>query len=184
MASEPKFLLGRGETLNRESRYRSGPNDAKPPYAWDVQRAHLLPQMAAQQEVFRRLPPEARPGDRVVSAVTLHPQYYSRSTFPSDLVGNMGLRLVGSKPIMVKPRDGRGSNKEGGIPSTVLFLAGRRGQFQHLLEVSAGDIEESLIQDLMKIESLAAMQAEDRLMGSLGSSPELVEIVLHHDAEV
>jgi hypothetical protein len=184
MASEPKFLLGRGETLNRESRYRSGPNDAKPPYTWDVQRAHLLPQMAAQQEVFRQLPLEACPGDRVVSAVTLHPQYYSRSAFPSELAGSIGLRLVGSRPIMVKPRDGRGSNKEGGIPSTVLFLAGRRVQFQRLLEISTGDIEDSLIQDLIKIESMAAMQAEDRLMGSLGSSPELVEIVLHHDAEV
>ena len=185
MASEPKFLLGRGETLNRESRYRGGPNDAQPPYVWDVQRAHLLPQMAVQQDLFRQLPLEACPGDRVVSALTLHPQYYSRSAFPSELVGSMGLRLVGSKPVIVKPRAGRGSIKEGGIPSTVLFLAGRRVQFQHLLEAaSAGDAEDPLIQDLMKIESLAAMQAEDRLMGSLGISPELVEIVLHHDAEL
>jgi hypothetical protein len=185
MASEPKFLLGRGETLNRESRYRGGPNDAQPPYAWDAQRAHLLPQMAVQQEVFRQLPPEACPGDRVVSAVTLHPQYYSRSAFPSELVGSMGLRLVGSKPVMVKPRDGRGSTKEGGIPSTVLFLAGRRLQFQRLLEAaSAGDAGDSLVQDLMKVESLAAMQAKDRLMGSLTNSPELVEVVLHHDAEL
>ncbi|MGN2246757.1 S8 family peptidase [Frateuria sp. GZRR35] len=185
MASEPKFLLGRGETLNRESRYRSGPNDAQPPYVWDIQRAHLLPLMATQQDLFRRLPPDACPGDRVVSAVTLHPQYYSRSAFPSELVGKMDLRLVGSKPVMVKPRDGRGSDKERGIPSTVLFLAGRRSQFQRLLDVvSAGDIEDSLVVDLLKIESLSAMQAKDRLMGSISSAPELVEVVMHHDAEL
>lgn len=185
MASEPKFLLGRGETLNRESRYRGGPNNSQPPYAWDVQRAHLLPQMMVQQKLFGRLPREACPGDRVVSAMTLHPQYYSRSAFPSELIGSAGLRLVGSKPVLVKPREGRGSTKEGGIPSTVLFLAGRRPQFQRLIEtVSTEDAEQPLIQDLMKIEALAAVRAEDRLMGSLGSSPELVEVVLHHDAEL
>lgn len=185
MASEPKFLLGRGETLNRESRYRSGANDPQPPYAWDVQRAHLLPQMALQQVQFRQLPQEACPGDRVVSAVTLHPQYYSRSAFPSELIGGVGLRLVGSKPVVVKPRDGRGSTIEGGIPSTVLFLTGRRVQFQRLFEAaSAGEAEDPLIQDLMKVESLSAVQAEDRLMGTLTGSPELVEIVLHHDAEL
>lgn len=185
MASEPKFLLGRGETLNRESRYRGGANEAQPPYAWDTQRAHLLPQLAMQQEIFGQLPADACPGDRVVSAVTLHPQYYSRSAFPSELVGSMGLRLVGSKPIVVKPREGRGSKTEVGVPSTVLFLAGRRVQFQRLLSAAAsGDESEPLIQDLMKIESLGALQPEDRLMGEISVSPELVEIVLHHDAEL
>ncbi|MGP1667774.1 MAG: hypothetical protein ACTS5I_18130, partial [Rhodanobacter sp.] len=141
--------------------------------------------MTLQQELFREMPPEACPGDRVISAVTLHPQYYSRSAFPSELIGRMDLRLVGSKPVLVKPRDGRGSSNEGGIPSTVLFLAGRRAQFQRLIEAAnSGDSEEPLVQDLMKIESLAAVQAKDRMMGSLGSAPELVEIVLHHDAEL
>ena len=185
MASEPKFLLGRGETLNRESRYRGGANDSQPPYDWGIQRAHILPEMEMQQRVFQKLPSEACPGDRVVSAVTLHPQYYSRSAFPTELVGSMGLRLVGSKPMMVKPREGRGSTKEGGIPSTTLFLAGRRSQFQNLLaSASTGDAEDPLIQDLLKIESLGAVQARDRLMGKLTRTPELVEIVLHHDAEL
>lgn len=186
MASEPKFLLGRGESLNKESRYKGGANDSQPPYPWGVQRAHLIPQLSVQQAEFSQLPRSACPGDRVVSAVTLHPQYYSRSAFPSELIGSVGLRLVGSKPTMVQPRDGRGSKTDGGIPSTVLFLAGRRSQFQSLLDTASVLEDESapLVQDLLKIESLSALYPKDRLMGALGSSTQMVEVVLHHDAEL
>lgn len=185
MANEPKFLLGRGETLNRESRYRSGPNDSSPPYTWDVQRRSLLPQLEMQLRTFQGLPEQACPGDRVVSAVTLHPQYYSRSAFPSELVGHMGLRLVGSKPTLVKPREGRGSNREGGIPSTMLFLTGQRTQFRRLLEIAKDvDPETPLAMDLLKVEALAAVEPQDRLMGAIGASRELLEVVLHHDAEI
>lgn len=155
MADEPKFLLGRGESLNRPSRFRSGYSEPTTPYEWPEQRARLLPMMERQQEAFDEIPKPARPNDVVVSRLTLNPQYYSRSAYPGELVAHFGLRLVGSKPVPIKPDKGRGSNSASGTPSTVLFLAGKRTAFQHLAQTAAApEVDENLINELQKIETI------------------------------
>lgn len=185
MTDEPKFLLGRGETLNRQSRFRSGYSEPTTPYEWPEQRVRLLPMMAQQQKVFDEIPKQARPNDVVVSRLTLNPQYYSRSAYPGELVAHFGLRLVGSKPVQVKPEKGRGSDSASGTPSTVLFLAGKRAAFQHLAKtVAASEIEESLVGELQKIEMIDAMTADNRVLGKISRKPELLEVVLHHDADL
>lgn len=185
MADEPKFLLGRGESLNRPSSFRSGYSEPKTPYEWPEQQARLLPMMARQQEAFNEVPRLARPNDIVVSKLTLNPQYYSRSAYPGELVAQFGLRLVGSKPVQIKPDKGRGSDSASGTPSTVLFLAGKRTAFQHLTQTAAGqEIDESLVDELQKIETIDAMTASNRVLGKISRRPELLEVVLHHDADL
>jgi hypothetical protein len=184
MSDQPKFLLGQGETLTSAGRYRSGPNTSEAPYALDVQQAYLSPQLAKQQAIFDRLPAVACPGDLVVSMLTLHPQYYSRSNFPVDLLADVGLRLVGSLPRNVKPRHGRGSTVEGGVPSTVLFVAGTRTAFRTLTE-AIGDLsgDEGLAADVLKIEAIEAQTADERVQSALSGSSEPLELVLHFDAQ-
>jgi len=185
MADEPKFLLGMGESLNRPSRFRSGYSEPTTPYEWPDQRARLLPMMARQLEAFDEIPKQARPNDVVVSRLTLNPQYYSRSAYPGELVTHFGLRLVGSKPVQIKPEKGRGSDSALGTPSTALFLAGKRAAFQHLAQtVAASEIEESLVDELQKVETIDAMTANDRVLGKISRKPELLEVVLHHDADL
>lgn len=185
MADEPKFLLGRGESLNREGRFRSGFSEPTTPYEWPEQQARILPMLARQQAMFDAIPSQARPNDNVVSRLTLNPQYYSRSAYPGELVTHFGLRLVGSKPVQLKPEKGRGSTSQSGIPSTVLFLAGKRSAFKRLAQVAgASEIDESLVADLQKIEMVDAMTPKDRVLGKISRKPELLEIVLHHDADV
>lgn len=185
MADEPKFLLGRGETLQRDSRYRGGPNDSKPPYEWHDQAPRINRMLADQTAYFDSLPDDACPDDNVVSKITLHPQYYSRSQFPTDLLREADLRLVGSMPAQVKPAEGRGSKSESGIPSTVLFVAGRRSAFRQLTKVAKTTAELSaLANDLLKVEKVGPMTAADRIKGHIGPKKELLEVVLHHDAEL
>lgn len=185
MADEPKFLLGRGESLNRPSRYRSGYSETVSPYEWSEQRARLLPMLARQQSLFDEVPKLARPSDVVVSQLTLNPQYYSRSAYPGELVAHFGLRLIGSKPIQVKPDKGRGSDSATGTPSTVLFLAGKRTAFNRLAQtVVAPDLDDSLVAELQKIEMIDALTASNRVLGKISRKPELLEVVLHHDADL
>lgn len=185
MDKEPKFLLGRGESLNRESRYRSGFSESTTPYEWLEQQARILPMLARQEAAFNEIPNQARPNDTVVSRLTLNPQYYSRSAYPGELVAHFGLRLVGSKPVQIKPEKGRGSTSSTGIPSTVLFLAGKRTAFKRLaLAAGSSELDENLVADLQKIELIDAMTSQDRVLGKISRKPELLEIVLHHDADL
>lgn len=185
MDKEPKFLLGRGESLNRESRYRSGFSESTTPYEWLKQQARILPMLARQEAAFNEIPNQARPNDTVVSRLTLNPQYYSRSAYPGELVAHFGLRLVGSKPVQIKPEKGRGSTSSTGIPSTVLFLAGKRTAFKRLaLAAGSSELDENLVADLQKIELIDAMTSQDRVLGKISRKPELLEIVLHHDADL
>lgn len=183
MSDQPKFLLGRGETLTESSRYRSGPQDADAPYTLEVQQAHLRPMLSSQQKMFDSLPPEACPGDVVVSMVTLHPKYYSRTHFPTNLLADAGLRLVGSLPRNVRPRNGRGSNLPEGVPSTVLFVAGTRASFRSLTKAieAPGDV---LVKDLMKIEAIEPQTSAERIQGKINSTVEPLELVLHFDSQL
>lgn len=185
MAAEPKFLLGRGESLKRDSRFRGGPGESKPPYEWADHQVRVSSMLSTQNEYFEELPASACPDDNVVSKITLHPQYYSRSHFPTDLLRDNELRLIGSMPLQVKPSSGRGSAIENGLPTTVLFVAGRRSAFRQLATAAMHTKQSSsLAHDLMKVEAIGAMTSGDRIKGKIGRKKMLLEVVLHHDADL
>lgn len=182
MTEQPKFLLGHGETLTSPSEYRSGPNDAKAPYSIDVQRRHLTPLLEAQIETFEALPAAACPGGNVVSMITLHPSYYSRSNFPDELLREAGLRFIGSMPKFVKPRNGRGQDHAGGAASTVLFLAGTRDAFSSLSHRVKGiEAADPIAADILKIETVEPQTRQERVQSNLASKVSSLEVVMHYD---
>lgn len=184
MAGEPKFLLGRGEKLTKSVPFHSGFGPALPPYAWNVQRTHLHKQLSAQQEYLAHLPAAACPRDQVVSVMTLHPQYYSRSAFPEHLLDKTKLRFVGSRPVQVQPRAGRGSGDRNGTPSTAMFVAGTRSAFATLLRTTESLNEaDPLAQDLMKIETIEPLTEAARLAEPIEKQAAPLEIVMHFDAQ-
>ena len=185
MSEQSKFLLGRGESLNRESRFRGGNPEASPHYDWPTQKAKLTSMLKRQLASFESMPKEAKLGDIVVSRMLLHPQYYSRSAYPAELVSRFNLRLIGSKPAQVKPTKGRGSETASGVPSTVMFVAGRTGDFSRLTsELQDLEDDDQLVSEFQKFESIEAMTAKQRIAGKLSKKKESLEIVLHHDADL
>ncbi|NHF65284.1 S8 family peptidase [Xanthomonas hortorum] len=182
MAEQPKFLLGQGETLTSPSEFRSGPSDAQAPYSIQVQRTHLRPMFEAQAEGFQALPEAACPGGNVVSMVTLHPSYYSRSNFPDELLREAGLRFVGSMPTFVKPRNGRGHDLAGGAASTVLFVAGTKQSFQHLARrVQTLQEDDPIAADILKIEAIHPQTRQERIQADLAKNESNLEVVVHYD---
>lgn len=185
MADEPKFLLGRGEKLTKTVPFRAGFGPSAPPYPWSAQRDHLRQQLSVQQDYFDNLPAGACPSDQVVSLVTLHPQYYSRSAFPKALLDVSDLRLIGSKPVQVRPRAGRGSDEEEGLASTAMFVAGRRSSFTSLRRIASQLGEgDTLAVDLMKLETIEPLTESARLAAPLVEQESALEIVAHFDAQL
>ncbi|REE86347.1 S8 family peptidase [Cupriavidus plantarum] len=178
------FILGRGDSLTLPVAYQNRDGRSEPPYTWDAQRAYLTPLLKKQAEDMARLPSEACPEDQAVSVITLHPQYLSRSAFPDKLLREFNLRLIGSKPVKVRPRAGRGSDSADGAASTALFVAGTRTAFKNLA-AGAPKVasEDKAFADLLKLENVAVLTSADRIMGKIASErAEALEVVVHFDS--
>lgn len=138
--------------------------------------------LAAQMSIFADLPDVACPGGNVVSMVTLHPSYYSRSNFPDELLREADLRFIGSMPTFVKPRNGRGHDHNGGAASTVLFLAGTRAAFASLSRrVQSISQDDPIAADIIKIEAVEPQTREERVQVSLDNRESSLEVVMHYD---
>lgn len=182
MTEQPKFLLGLGERLTTQGDYPKNNMPGEPPYTLDLQRSHLTPLLKEQVETFDWLPDAACPQGNVVSMVTLHPSYYSRSAFPDELIRSAGLRFVGSMPTFVKPRLGRGHNLPGGAASTILFLAGEKSSFRKLAQrVAELAPDDPLAEDMLKIEHIEAQTREERIQTKLPKTRSTLEVVMHYD---
>ncbi|SMF08504.1 S8 family peptidase [Pseudogulbenkiania subflava] len=184
MSEKVNFILGRGESLALPVAYQNRDGRSAAPYSWEEQKDYLLPLLQAQTEAMDELRAEVCPGDQAVSKFTLHPQYYSRSAFPEKLLHDFGLRLVGSKPVKVKPRAGRGSDTADGAPSTAIFVAGPRTAFKNFaLAANNMTLEHRGVEDLIKLENVELMSSHDRLMGTIEpNSAQELEIVVHFDS--
>jgi len=178
-----QFLLGRGERLAEPVSYKSGFGDSKPPYNLDRQRERLKPKLRKQSKLMRLLSDDSCPEDQIVSQFLLHPQYISRSSFPESLLREFDLRLVGSRPTIIKPETGRGSDNEAGVNSTILFIAGKRSAFE-AFENSLDNLTEidSVSEDLLKLESIDLLEAKDRIFGEISDNNISLELIVHFDS--
>ena len=115
MVDRPRFLIGYGERLTEPVAPPPGGSSPMAPYDVSTARARLNSMIT--QAVFEAdlLPVTACPGDRVVTALTLHPTYVAKSYHPGALLRSAGFEQVGSKPIEVVPeRIGRAKRDQDG----------------------------------------------------------------------
>ena len=103
MPEAPRFLIGYGERLTEPVPPPLGGGAAPPPYDLHQARDRLAPQFVQASDVALRIPAEACPEDRVVSAMTLHPSFVAKSHFPARLLRAAGFESVGSRPRHVTP---------------------------------------------------------------------------------
>lgn len=175
MDDSPRYLLGKAERLTRPVVIGRGSGPKAHPYEWAEQRERLTPMAARTADDIDGLPAEACPEDRSVGVLTLHPAYFAKSYFPSDLLRQSGLRPVGSRPVRVNPEKGTAG------PSTAVFVAGKRAAFRALAE--AIPRADSRNTDILTIESLRVPTPTERLRLVEDATDQTLEIVLHAPAD-
>ncbi|MFE5480547.1 S8 family peptidase [Nocardia sp. NPDC056541] len=177
----PRFLIGFGERLTAPiSPSRSG-GSPQSPYTVAQARARLAPMLSAATSSADALPKTACPEDETVTAVTLHPQYLSKSGYPTRLLTSMQLDPLGSRPVAIAPEHGRPR------ASTLLFLATTRVNLQLLTarinaDTPLGGAEIGIV-------SLAEFRLNNaadrlRLAARPRNSETVAELVLHSDRDI
>lgn len=181
--SKRNFLLGKGERLTSPVVVRTGPPDKVPVYTVTEARRRLGAMVSHTSSALDSLPADACPGDRAVAAVTLNPEYIAKSFFPGDLLRELGLEQIGSRPRRVTPEQkSKGRTPEEAM-TTELFVAGPRSAFRNWQErVAQMDPESRVGLEIVTIEEVRAPTPASKVKGDMPMSGTVVlEVVLHTD---
>lgn len=182
-AERRNYILGAGEQLVEPVLPPPRTPRKNLPYTPEAARQRLLPRAQRAVLELSEAPSEALPRGEAVATLTLHPQFLSKSAFPADLLGDVGLRAIGSKPDRVKPDQVARKSESVEEETSTLFVAGPLRAFDALaerLQSPVNRLSASVQEDLSAVEDFRAMTPEDRL-GPLPVSPsaKLLECVLH-----
>jgi hypothetical protein len=183
MARKNNFLLGRGEKLTMPVQVPSGGGDKDPPYTFAAAQARISLQLEAAIALFNDIPNAAAPDNNVVGVMTLHPRYSSKSDFPESLLEANGLRMLGSKNVLISPEEWGIDRHPDSEYTEALFVSGKRGAFQAW---RAGLAQQETLnksnQQLITIESFRAYGSDEKIKG-IGHGDQrhgLLEVVLHN----
>lgn len=184
MANRKNYLLGRGEELTKPVVVPSGGGDKNPPYDFPTARRRLAPLVSSAAASLAALPSGACPNDEAVVALTLHPRYLAKSDFPNELLTAIGLRAIGSKVRNIVPGEwGITKPPEGEVPTTELFVAGKRSALTAWRStMSSWGGTEVPARQLARIENVHAIASRDKVRGIVPSrsiDDVLLEIVIH-----
>ncbi|MFD3706710.1 S8 family peptidase [Nocardia sp. NPDC058658] len=177
----PRFLIGFGERLTAPISPSRAGGSPQPPYTVAQARARLAPMLSAATASADALPKTACPEDETVTAVTLHPQYLSKSGYPTRLLTSLQLDPLGSRPVAIAP--------EHGTPraSTLLFLATTRVNLQLLTARICADAPLGSAENgIVSLAEFRLNNPEDRLRLTAAprNSETVAELVLHSDRDI
>lgn len=181
MAKRPNYLLGYGERLTEPVEVRTGGGEKHAPYTFAEAKKRLGRMMSSTVKSLNALPAAACPEGQAVAALTLHPEYFAKSYFPSEILRSAGLRPVGSRSKTVTPEKRSRGRAPEEMVTTELFVAGPRAAFEHFAEdLPARRETKVLTQQLAAIEEIRAIPAQERIKPLPRQKKRIpVEVVLH-----
>lgn len=181
--AKQNFLLGKGERLTEDVSVRGGGAQKEPPYTLSEARSRLAPMLSQATLELDTLPDDACPRDEAVLSLTLNPEYIAKSYFPTDLLRDVGIEVVGSRPRRVTPEKRSRDREPEPALTTELFARGRRSAFRtwsQSLPNWADDRQGA--KELIAIEEVQAPTAQSKIKGALPEEGLLpFEVVLHGD---
>ena len=181
MSGKRNYLLGYGERLTSQVEITAGGGPKIPPYSLEEARRRLAPMLANVASAFDALPARACPNGEAVASITLHPEYYAKSHYPSGFLRSGGLRAVGSRARTVRPEKRSRNREPEKAVTTELFVAGSRTSFRQLAnQVPHWRPDSTGAGHLSAIERVSAFDAADRIRSLAEGRRALpLEVVLH-----
>ncbi|MCY4226559.1 MAG: S8 family peptidase [Gammaproteobacteria bacterium] len=179
--TQQNFLLGKGERLTTEIIMRSGGGPKQAPYTFAEACGRLAPMAASTATKIDTLPPEACPNDQAVISLTLNPEYIAKSYFPTKLLNDLGMDVIGSRPRKINPQKRSRGREAIETVTTELFARGRRSIIRAWSEDFPNwEVHRSGANDLISIEQIKAPVPDDKIKGNLPDRGRIVlEAVLH-----
>lgn len=184
--SKPNFLLGRGERLTDDVIVRGGGGPKQAPYSFTEAKGRLAPMLDEAVRIVDELPDDACPSDETILMLTLNPEYIAKTYFPAELLQDVGIEVVGSRPRKVTPEKRSRARAPEMTLTTELFTRGPRRAFR---EWSAAlpnwsDTHRGA-KGLVSVEEIAAPASHAKIKGSLPEEGMLpMEIVMHASESV
>ena len=128
-----------------------------------------------------KLPSVACPRDEAVISLTLHPEYIAKSYFPSKLLNNVGVKVVGSRPKKVTPKKLSRKRTPYESFSTELFARGLRSAIRSWSDSLPNWMDfNQYAKELVKIENISVSDPPTKIKGKLPDTGILqMEVVLH-----
>lgn len=179
--TKQNFLLGRGERLTSDIVVKSGGGPKDAPYSFREAKARLFPMVAETSSRLDALPPEACPADEAVISLTLNPEYIAKSYFPVELMRDVGIDVVGSKPRKIIPKKRSRGREPTETVTTELFAKGTRSAIRAWSQNLPNWREDrGSAGALISIEEIAAPVPQKKIKGQLPDEGRVtLETVLH-----
>lgn len=181
MAGQRNYLLGYGERLTTPVEIRRGGGPKTAPYSLDEARSRVARMVQRTASALSELPEKACPNEQAVVSMTLHPEYYAKSHFPSSILRSADLRVLGSRPCVLQPERCSRNREPEKAPTTEFFVAGERSSFWRLGdEVEHWTSGSTGFAQLPAIERVSLPSAEGRIRpieDRVGHIP--LELVIH-----
>lgn len=182
--AERNLLLGKGEKLATKSPFKGGGGGKKYPYSFEEVRDRLDRELAEVEAGTVELGTEAKPRGEVTFEIVLHPSFIAKSYYPEALLRTTGMRDVGSKEVVVAPRQVTRKTDQGKELGTAsLYVAGGLESIRSIRSImQSGKANKGVKKEISEIEKIRWVSGAEKFKGSLGDEAEetaLYEVVLH-----
>jgi len=98
------LLIANGHELIGQLSWPKGGGKKWLPYTILDAREELHSQLVGLAKFAREMPPKFAPRGEVTAKVVLHPSFLAKTYFPSSILRDSGLNILGSRPVSVSPR--------------------------------------------------------------------------------
>lgn len=182
--SKQNFLLGKGERLTNDIVIKGGGAPKEAPYMFSEARSRLSPMVLEASTNIDELPQEACPLDEAVVSLTLNPEYIAKSYFPHELLRDVGLEVIGSRPKKVIPEKRSRDREPEEAITTELFARGRRAAIRSWSQqLPNWRSDRGSANALLSIEEVSAPAPQAKIKGALPDEGRMaLETVLHANA--
>jgi hypothetical protein len=174
------LLIANGHELIGQLSWPKGGGKKWVPYSIGDAREVLHEQILDVADFASSTPERFAPRREITAKVILHPAFLAKSYFPSTILRDSGLSIVGSRPVSITPRKRRGETP-GTQETASIFVSGTAESFESMDESLLNTSTSSGRQEqFARIELISAYQSDEKLRISTDTRwPDYIHVTLH-----